>query len=597
MKISKKQIECKKNTISAIALYKCAVPTKDLLMGLLAGIIVTWFVGIFAVDFSAPLRPVGDYIVSLFNVKSLLHFGTVLTNPDVAFPSGGNFASFPTPDILAHTIVRVIGFFSHEPLTVLISYTIVCFIGVTLSAFMALRFSNMSVMLSFASAIIYGVSAHMVERAPLHSWLCLLIAVPWICRLCLLIPYQRARLGQKPFQLSLTGVVIAGMAAGLSGLYLAFFSVLFLGMTLIVLLIQHAPKKQLSTILIALGSTIATFVVVIAPTIWAIISEGIQLPARNLFFQSLYGIHLPDVFLPRIPFITSFYNDYTAQQNNISTEGNYTVLGLWGLAGLIYGLFICMRRLFPNLQRPCQQIIRRASLLYTASFLTVFGILFAIPYGLGMIFNMLFSSTIRSQNRIGVFLLFFTLMMAAPLFDKMRLNMSKHKFLCIIGIVFILTAAPSFMAVSRDQSISLTLWKTRAASIKNVLSTLDKNNLQRVAQFPSLYFPEAPSLPAFGNTEHLWPYILDKNSTRKWSFGSMLQDNLWQNLIAAWDAPTESWLYEMRFMGYDAALIEKKALVRNDTRRLEDLHSPKFSKLILFEDNERILLQVPKEAI
>lgn len=567
----------------------------DALWGLLAGFVAAWFVGLFAIDYNAPLRPSGDYVFALFHVKSLLSFGTVLSNPDVAFPSGGNFASFPTPDILAHVIVKTFGLFSHNPLIVLISFTTFCFISVGLSTFLALRMSNIGVPLSFMSAVVYGASSHMVERAPLHPWLCLLIAIPWICRLCVFSSYQRPRLRQRPLSLSATGAAVVGIVTGISGLYWAFFGATFLVVALLILMLQGAQKRQGRGIIVALAAIVIAFTLSMLPNIIDYINNGSKLPQRNLFFQALYGIHLPDVFLPRIPIISHFYNAYATAQNSVSTEGNYNVLELWGLIGLVYGLIVCLKRLFPNMRSQGVAIVRRSPALHMATFLSMFGLLFAVPYGLGMIFNMLFSGAIRSQNRIGVFLLFFALMMAAILFEKAKQKMPPHKFWGMIAVILLLTIAPSFNAVAVDQSKSIALWKSRETSIKNVISELDKNNLLRVAQYPSLYFPESPSLPTFGNTEHFWLYVLDNNQARKWSFGSMPHETLWQKLILSWDKQIDEWFSDLRSMGYDSIVIEKRALVSSSAKRMEEIHSQKLSKLIIYEDAERLVIKIPKD--
>ena len=344
---------------------------------------------------------------------------------------------------------------------------------------------------------------------------------------------------------------------------------------------------------VALGVSVAAFGVLMAPTAWAMLTKDIRLPPRDLFFQALYGIHLPDVFIPKIPLLTGFYDRYAAAQNVISSEGNYAVLGLWGLIGLLYGLWVCLRRLFPNLHKPCRGIVRRASLLRMSSFLFLFGILFALPYGLGFIFNMLVSGVVRSQNRIGVFLIFFAIIMTAVFFEKMRGRMSQPKYLGLAGIVFLVTLIPSFHALDYEQQKTLGFWKENETSLMKVLGALDGQKLQKVAQFPSIYYPEGPPMGSFGNTSHFWPYLMDGNAARKWSFGSMMYQSLWEKLAVLWQQTPDIWIRELGMMGYDAVLIEKQALPNTEMPRMEELHGKAFAPLILYEDSLRLLMRVP----
>lgn len=186
--------------------------------------------------------------------------------------------------------------------------------------------------------------------------------------------------------------------------------------------------------------------------------------------------------------------------------------------------------------------------------------------------------------------------MAAALFERLRTRTTRKKFLCVTTLAFVITLIPSFNAVYKGQEEYSALWNQQRESVSSVLSIMDSHGLQRIAQYPSIYFPEAPSWRMFKNVDHFLPYLMDKAAGRKWSFGSMAHQNLWKQLAVLWNQPTETWLNGLELIGYDAVLIEKGGMSPADSKRFEDLRSKKFSGAILYEDNIRILLQIPKHA-
>jgi len=564
----------------------------ELGLGLGAGFLAAFFTGLWAADFHAPLRPTADYVFALFNIKTLLRFGDVHANPAMAFPGMGHFEAFPLPDALGHIIVRLLALFSSDPIWLLLAMLAVCFVGVTLSAYLALRLTRIDRLAAFLGAFVYGTSAHMVERAHVHPWLCVMFAIPWVCRLCVLMPYQRARLGQKPLELSVWGALAIGFAGALSGIYWAFFDAFFLAAALLLLLVQRAPYRRFKAGLVALGSTLGFFLILALPLLVLVVQRGESFPDRNLFFQPMYGLRLPDIFIPNLPFLTGFYDRFHALQERIADEGDYTMLGLWGIAGLLTGVWYALKRLVPHAGDP--RLYRREPLLRLSLFFILLGILFAVPYGLGFIFNMLFTGAIRSQVRIGAYLLPFALMMAPVFLDSLRRRMRKEAFVSLVVLLALLTSSPNFWAVAEDQKKTLDVWEARKTSLINTIAAMDRSGVKKIAQYPSIYFPEGPSTPAFGNTDYFWPYIMDAATDRHWSFGSMVFEPNWSRLASAFREPTSSWLHELALMGFDAALMEKDAMTPAEIQHMEPLRAAPYASDLIYEDKHRLLIRIPQ---
>jgi hypothetical protein len=562
----------------------------DLGLGLLAGLAGALFAGFGRVDFTAPLRPTQDYVFALFHIKTLLAFGDVHRNPALGFPGELHLEAFPLPDGLGHLIARALALFTDNPMTILLDVLVVCFIGLGLSTYGAVRASGYGRGWAFISGFLFASSAHMVERAHVHPWFCVMFALPWVMRLCLLTPYQGARLGARPLRLSIWGALIAGIAAGSSGIYWAFFAAFYLALALLLFAALKVDRAKLKPLALALAGTLGSFLLLTLPLMIVVWQKGETFPNRNLFFQPLYGLRLPDVFVPAVPGLTRFYDVFHQLQNARSDEGNYQVLGLWGLMGVLYGLAVCLRRLVPN---RAPRLIRREPLLRLGVFYILIGILFAVPYGLGFVFNQVVNGVIRAQVRIGAFFFPVALMMTPPLWQALRKRLDRRLWVVLIGLVVLVTNAPLFQAVARDQAATLPLWHERRASLTNTLQALDRERLMRVAQYPSIYLPEGPATPTFGNTDYLWPAILDSSSGRKYSFGSMVFEANWARLARLMREPTDDWLRDLSLMGYDSILVEKDALMNDDARLVARLREPAWRSGVVYEDDARLVYRIP----
>jgi hypothetical protein len=560
------------------------------LIGLCAGVLAAFFTGLFALDFTAPLRPKADYVFALFHAKSLLDFGDVHVNPAMGFPGTGHFEAHPFPDGIEHLIWRLEGLFTQDPFVVMTVYLVVCAILLGFSTYLALRATRIDRLMAFAGAFVYATSGHFVERAPVHPWFCLMIGIPWICRLCLLLPYQGARLGQKPLALSLWGAFVAGLLVGGSVLYFVFFAGFFLALAMGIQLLQGRGLARLKPGLAALAGNCGLYLLLSLPLILLVLTRGEVFPSRNLFFQPIYALRLPDLVIPKLPFLTDFYDSFHAQQDRLSDEGNYQVFGLWGIIGFFAGFWAFIH---PGLWGRAKAARRAPMLRWGAAFILA-GTLFAVPYGLGFVFNMLVSGVIRSQVRIGAFMLPIALFMTPAVLAPLRAKMPRAVFASFVLGLALLTSYPFFFATAREQVQTRALWEARKQSLTATLAAMDRVGLMRIAQYPSYYMPEGPATPAFSNSDHLLPFLLDKTPGRHWSFGSMVFENNWVRLAQIFRLPTDQWLRALESLGFDAILIEKDGLpTPSDADIIAPLRKAPYAEGLVYEDAARLLYRLP----
>ncbi|MEJ0062212.1 MAG: hypothetical protein WDO70_03175 [Alphaproteobacteria bacterium] len=563
-------------------------------LGLLAVLIAGWG----SIDFAAPLAISDDYVISLFQTKTLLRYGGIYTNPEVAFPEGANYLAFPTPEAVQAFLVWIISRFTGDIFLILHAFEALCFFTAAMSAYLAMRLTRIPPWLAACGALAFACAAHLSARAAIHHHLCFVAVIPWLIRFCFLLPYQRGRLSAPPFRLSALHAAALGIAAASCGLYHAFFSAAFLGLAIVLTIFMGGGYARVKPALWALLCLLAAFILWLLPNYLYIAEHGIQFPERRYFEQTRYAMRLTDVLIPPLPPFLEKYRTYAAAQEKISPEGNYNLLGLWGIAGLAGGFLFCLASLFPaRTPRLFGRYMRRGPMVKTAAVFMFAAILFAVPYGLGFIFNMYVSPTLRSQNRVGIFVLFMAVMAAALLLENWRRRPSTRRgaFYAATSILLALTLIPASHTINALQRASSDAWQKKRDSYREVLGLLEARQLNAVAQLPSYYFPEAPSRPEFGNAEHFWPYLLDSSARRRWSFGSMIHQPQWQLLATMTGWPAEKFIPALRCLGYDAVLIEKLAFGPKAQANLAPWTAELGqTQVILRDDDQRTLIDISK---
>lgn len=563
----------------------------DVLFSVMAAFLALFIVGVITMSFVAPLFTRDDYTIYLLLIKTMIKTGTIYINPEIAFPYGGNYWLFPQPDVLQNLLIRSVGFFVENIFLTLGIYLTICFSITAISAYIATRMLNVGRWLSLAVALAFACSPFMVERAAVHPTFCFAVLIPWLLAFCVALFYQGARLAGPAVKIKVWHGVVLGVVAGSCGVYYAFFSAFFLSISCALLWLGKAPFSRIKPALAAILVIVAVINMWLLPNYIYLMMHGGALPKRDLFYQALYALRLPDLVVPDLPPFAEKYHQYVAR---VQGEGNYPVAGLWGIIGLFAGVIFCLRKSMRNAIARRGRYERRERMILTLSLFTLAAVLFAMPYGLGFVFNMLVDPTIRAQNRVSVFILYMVSLLAAVFAERWlrraETTEARVGIQIVAAAVLALTISPQFFALPKMQDAVRAEWATTTASYARIRSVMNERNLNHIAQFPSYYFPEGPSSPAFGNSDHFIPYLLDDSPNRKWSFGSMYDQSLWRLLAVAYVSPPALLDAAMRCLGYDAALMEKRGMGEEEKRLLSEYMKAVGRDRILWEDQYRVLI-------
>jgi hypothetical protein len=185
-------------------------------------------------------------------------------------------------------------------------------------------------------------------------------------------------------------------------------------------------------------------------------------------------------------------------------------------------------------------------------------LLFASRAGLGSIFTFLITSGLRAQERILPFLTFFAI--AALCLGCSAINRRSHRWIVSFLLVCALLsgAYPAFNVFANRQASFLAdkAEQDNWQSVRAVLKAKDSAGLATVFQLPVMAWPEAPPINNLGATQHLLPYLLDKDGSKtRWSYGLTMKDVTPFVAVAAAEADMPS---NLKRIGFDGILVEKR---------------------------------------
>jgi hypothetical protein len=241
-----------------------------------------------------------------------------------------------------------------------------------------------------------------------------------------------------------------------------------------------------------------------------------------------------------------------------------------------------------------QTLILAATLIVTA-------VLFGLPESYGYMFNMLVTATIRSQNRAGVFVAFYALMMLLPFYSLMQTRLRSFRCGPILILLFLagLNAWPQIgyaWQIERRATEDPELQAYRT-SIRASLVELHNVGANAVLQLPVAGWPEVPDVGDFTPANHLWFYIYDSaQSSIKWSYGLNWKQPEFlsmKNMAASLEAePANKTWAPVRCLGFDAVVIEKIAYAPVTLVRLKESLRIGGAGKPIYEDPRRVVFSL-----
>lgn len=240
---------------------------------------------------------------------------------------------------------------------------------------------------------------------------------------------------------------------------------------------------------------------------------GLRLPRES----EEHGLKLAQLVMPcsnhRIEEFRRFKDRYDSESYLVA-ENKGSALGIIGTAGLA---LILITLFFPNTHKEAEN--KNILLLKLFGTLAIFAILYAGIGGLGTLFSWLINPSLRSINRISIFICFFSLAGIGLAFNLVWNKISHMPFLIIPILLFILGLGVFDQTIPGNNIFQEHIFKS-FCSDKNFFNELEvKTPGIKLFQLPYMTFPENGPVHKIADYEHFKGYVHTNNI--KWSYGAI----------------------------------------------------------------------------
>lgn len=494
-------------------------------------------------DVKTPFTYGGDGISYLWNIKRVIEETWYFKNSHTGFPFGSNHLDYPTADTGSYFILKLLGVLFQTPVAALNLYYLLGFSTCFATTYIVVRAIGVSRAMTLVGALLYTFASFHFARIG-HLFFTWYFVAP-------LFFYYGFRLFSKTplygfskseIKSNIIHTLMLFILASF-GIYYALFGCIVLFVSANLAAIYQRSWRQLVSGYLAVCAVALGVLINIAPSLMYIAMhgenrEGVQRLAAE---SELYGLKLIQLLLPRGDHrLLSFY-DFANKYNShfpLVTENIASSMGLAAAGGFIALLAIIFvvhfirhtaSKASPARYTNHAEKIQNDAYLYKLQIIGLIVLslfLMGTVGGFASLFAMTVSASIRSWNRISIFIQFGSIAAFALLVDwcLTRFNpFSKTIFkTALVGVVaFALAVVGVLDQTAKPCTACLAENHALFESDKNFIQRIEKTLPERAAiyQLPYMAYPEYGTVNALGAYDQARGHV---HSTRlNWSFGGI----------------------------------------------------------------------------
>ncbi|WP_312837956.1 DUF7024 domain-containing protein [Atlantibacter hermannii] len=459
-------------------------------------------------NFKTPYLYSGDGLSYSWQIQRVIE-GWVFNNERVGYPFGSLFYDYPGSDAGNLLIAKLVGLFFHSYVISLNAFVLLSFALVYITSFSVLRSFKFEAISACTFSFIYTFASFHFYRLG-HLFFIMYFCAP-------LYYYYGYRLFTNSLALNkILLPTICVFALSSFGVYYALFGVLIIAFSTLVALFDSKKISSLYPGVILLVAAIIGVLVNIAPNLYYTLSHGVnnEVAIRSSGEAEIYGLKWMQLILPQalhpISSLANVTTSYIAK-TPLNNENITSSLGLISSIGFVLvwiGLFIKFTK---NIFSPLVNFM-----IMTVIILFMFGTV----GGLGSLFAILISSSIRGWNRISIFIQFGSLCLFMIALNSL---LAKFKISRPVGMVLacIFTVIGCYDQIPKKYypatHVAASNYLLDSGFIKEIESEIPQGSA--VYQLPYMAFPEVPHLYRL-ETYSLATGFLN-SSTLKWSYSGM----------------------------------------------------------------------------
>jgi phosphoglycerol transferase len=490
-------------------------------------------------EITTPFSYGGDGLAYLWNVQRVIEGDWYFTNNRSGFPFGSNHLDYPTSDTGSYLALKLLGLVFHTATAAFNLYYLLGFSLAAVAGYLVSRSIGITRQFSIVAALLYAFTSFHFGRVG-HLFFTWYFVAP-------LFFYIGFRLfsGKLIFtnsQISLKTKLlnaVALLALASFGIYYAFFGCIVIVLCTIMAVAVNRTWRQLNEGLLTLGFVALGVIANVSPSLIHIFRNGENREGINRLAaeSELYALKITQLLLPRGDHRLDSFFEFASRYNSafpLVTENISASMGAIGSLGFILLLSVVLLSPFITgffkIETNDLVLSNKASstqmCLQVMAVLALSFVLIGTLGGFSSLFAMLVSSSIRSWNRVSIYIVFACVVAFAMFIDFLiakHTKRTKHISSTIVGIViaFTILVLGIMDQTARPCHSCLLMNKQLATNDKAFVQTIEKSVPKNSAiyQLPYMAYPDNGAINNLGSYDQARGHLHSEHL--KWSFGSM----------------------------------------------------------------------------
>lgn len=520
---------------------------------------------LYRADLSIPLYYDGSDSLTMYTKAKLLQEGFwTFENARLGAPFTSNFYDFMAygmtyfDDLVLKVLVSIIP----NCVTALNIQFLLLFPTIALISYFVMRSLKIRCLVAVPCSLAFAFLPAIFYRNILHFNLSTYQFVPLSILLCVWLYTDDQFMRRKGFwryRRNIYAIVFALLIANNGIAYYAFFTCFFLAVTGVMRALRERKWAPLVRSFCTLGFVCFFVVLSLSPIFIYHLKNGANplVATRASAEAEIYATRLSLLLLPstahRVPLLSTWVQ--TSKSLPLLNENTSSHLGLLAVAGFIF-LF-----LFFFVKKKDSLGFRQMELL---SGLNLFGFLMGTMGGLGSLFAIMVSSSLRCYNRISVFLSFICILAMALLLNRYTQKIKPWLLSILMTAMCVLTVLEQFPSIVPDYDGIKKTFQSEQQFVQSIENQVPEGSM--IYQMPYHSYPESGPVNNMADYQLSVGYL--HSDSLRWSYGGMRgrESDLWNSAVNDLALPER--IKVLSLAGFEGVYIDNRAYTQEELEPL-----------------------------
>ena len=482
-------------------------------------------------DLIVPFSYAGDGMAYLWNVQRVIEGTWYFTNDRSGFPFGSNHLDYPTSDTGSYLALKLLGLIFNTAIAAHNLYYLLGFSLAAIAGYVVSRSMGITRHFSIVVALIYAFTSFHFGRIG-HLFFTWYFVAPLFFYIGFRLFSEKLIFTNTQLSLKIKILNVAALLVLASfGIYYAFFGCMVIALCTIMAAVVNRSWRHVKEGLLTLSFTFLGVLLNVLPSLIYLFQNGENREGVNRFASEseLYALKITQLLLPRGDHRLDSFFEFASKYNSffpLVTENISASMGAVGSLGFLLLVAVSLISPFFNFKTNSLTLPNKTSAQMRFQVLAALSlglVLMGTLGGFSSLFAMLISSSIRSWNRVSIFIAFISVLSCLMAIELLVQKYTKPTYLkfVVISVAFVIlvlgvldqTSKPCHSCTSANSALA----KNDQIFIETIEKSLPKGSA--IYQLPYVPYSDSGTVNNLGAYDQARGHVHSKHL--KWCFGGV----------------------------------------------------------------------------